>query len=108
MSLKRKQIEHIDCHVLCCTGSTCRKHGADETFHMLKEEIAALDPGDHIHLTKTHCNNLCKHGPIVMIYPDSVWYEGMTAQLVKKFIKKRFKKGKTAKKQVLHSLKSRD
>jgi (2Fe-2S) ferredoxin len=96
--------DKITCHVLCCFGSSCRKHGADEVYHALKHELKEQDLHKEVHLTKTHCNNLCKHSPIVMVYPHGTWFEKMTPKAAQKLVRKQLKRGKLPKKHIMKTL----
>lgn len=96
--------DHITCHILCCTGSSCRKNGADEVLAALKHELKEEGLHKHVHITKTHCNHECKRSPVVMVYPDGVWYESMTPKLAKKLVKKHIRKGKPLKKNILRTI----
>jgi (2Fe-2S) ferredoxin len=96
--------DKISCHILCCFGSSCRKHGAEDVYHALKHELKEEHLQKDVHITKTHCNHLCKHGPVVMVYPDGTWHEKMTPKGAGKLVRKQIKKGKVLKKRVLTTL----
>ena len=56
-------------HLLFCTGGDCDGKG-------LMKEAKKLLGKDSVHVkrTKVGCLGACKHGPIVIVYPDGVWY----------------------------------
>lgn len=96
--------ENIACHVLCCMGSSCRKNGADEVLATLKHELKEEGLHKYVHITETHCNDLCKRSPIVMVYPDGIWYKDMTEKLAKKLVREHIRKGKPLKKHILRTI----
>jgi (2Fe-2S) ferredoxin len=68
-------------HVFVCTsGKTCKAAGSAETFEYLK--CAARDAGiaQHVRVNHSGCTGQCGHGPMVMVYPEDVWYGGVTVE----------------------------
>lgn len=96
--------EKITCHVLCCFGSSCKKNGAEDVYDALKHELKEQRLQKSVHLTKTHCNHLCKQGPMVMVYPDGTWHNDMTPKAAQKLVRKQLAKGKRVKKNVMKVL----
>ncbi len=62
-------------HLLVCTGSDCKKRGAKKVCKAFK---AALNEADvkkkQVDLIEVECLGQCGHGPMVVVYPDAVWY----------------------------------
>ncbi|MCS6809581.1 MAG: (2Fe-2S) ferredoxin domain-containing protein [Candidatus Kapabacteria bacterium] len=94
----------IACHILCCTGSSCKKRGAAEVLEMLKKELKEEGLHEYVHITKTHCNNLCEHSPILMVYPDGIWYKQMTPKRIKKLVQQHIRRGAPLKKYILRTI----
>ena len=69
-------------HIFVCTGGPyCSFDGdADELFMRLKKRVAAAGHGDDIRVNKAGCLNQCGHGPMVVVYPEGVWYAGVQAE----------------------------
>lgn len=68
-------------HVFVCTsGKTCKAAGSAETFEYLK--CAARDAGiaQRVRVNHSGCTGQCGHGPMVMVYPEDVWYGGVTVE----------------------------
>lgn len=73
-------------HILVCSSS--RINGQQKGFCLSKdsvriigrflEEIADRELEDEIMVTNTGCLSLCTKGPIVIIYPEGIWYGGVT------------------------------
>lgn len=73
-------------HIFICTSS--RPNGQQKGFCHAKdgvavmarfmEEIEERGIGDTIFLTNTGCFGICEKGPIVVVYPDNVWYGSVT------------------------------
>ncbi len=66
-------------HVFVCTsGETCPEQGDTEKFVKLLRERARQvgRPGD-VRINKTGCFSQCGHGPMIVFYPEDVWYAGV-------------------------------
>ncbi|WP_052737752.1 ferredoxin [Bacillus sp. SA1-12] len=61
-------------------GKTCTKNGAEEVTDTIRGELKNLELLNEIHTTKTLCNGQCKHGPIVVLYPQGTWYKEMNKE----------------------------
>ena len=72
-------------HIFVCSSS--RVNGQQKGFchskdsvgligHFL-EEITDREQEDEIMVTNTGCLSLCNKGPIVIIYPEGIWYGGV-------------------------------
>jgi (2Fe-2S) ferredoxin len=59
---------------VCTTGKTCRKEGAENIKDMLKKSAKASGLGDMIRVNEAGCMNQCGHGPMVVVYPEDIWY----------------------------------
>jgi len=68
-------------HVFVCTfGKTCKAAGSTETFEYLKH--AARDAGiaQSVRVNHSGCTGQCGHGPMVVVYPEDVWYGAVTVE----------------------------
>ena len=62
-------------HVFVCTGGkTCPLDGGLEVHAILKKRAAELGMKDLVRVNHSGCMNQCGHGPMVVVYPDDVWY----------------------------------
>lgn len=62
-------------HVFVCSlGKTCAKEGGVETFQAIKRAARKADLQGLVRINKAGCMNQCGHGPMVVVYPDDIWY----------------------------------
>jgi len=61
-------------NVLVCSGTGCTASKAPELFNALSEEIEKRGLGDEVRLVQTGCRGFCAMGPIVIIYPEGIFY----------------------------------
>lgn len=63
-------------HVFICTyGPYCWFDGdTDSLFRRLKRRVADAGLRDTIRINRSGCLNQCGHGPMIVVYPEAVWY----------------------------------
>jgi (2Fe-2S) ferredoxin len=65
----------------------CCAHGNSEAIAAaLKERIKALGLARFVRVSKSGCQDLCAKGPNVMVFPDYVWYHGVTSADVERIV----------------------
>jgi (2Fe-2S) ferredoxin len=88
-----------------CTGSklvgdkkgTCHTRQGVELVKKLVEEIEERDLGSEIIVSATSCYGVCDKGPIMVVYPDGVWYGGLTPERVAKIAEDHLENGQAVK-----------
>ena len=68
-----------DVHVFVCTsGETCPTQGNVEEFvKYLRGEVVRAGRQQDVRVNKAGCFSQCGHGPMIVVYPDNVWYSGV-------------------------------
>ncbi|MDI9529287.1 MAG: NADH-quinone oxidoreductase subunit NuoF [Candidatus Cloacimonadota bacterium] len=87
MSLKR-----ID--LLICCGSGCISAGAlkiKERFHAVLSEKGLTN---EINIIETGCMGPCDYGPVMVIYPEGIFYKKVTPEDVDEIVAEHFVKGR--------------
>ncbi|NTV10779.1 MAG: (2Fe-2S) ferredoxin domain-containing protein [Zoogloea sp.] len=75
-------MSYFEHHVfICCNqraeGETsCNNHGASELHAYAKDRVAALglNGAGKLRINKAGCLGRCDEGPVMVVYPDNVWY----------------------------------
>jgi len=73
-------------HIFVCASTrlngtvqgVCYKKESHELLQALVEEVNDRDLADEIMVSQMGCVGLCSMGPVVMIYPDTIWYGKVT------------------------------
>ena len=66
---------------------TCCAHRGSETIaSTLKARIKALGLSRVVRVSTSGCQDLCAKGPNVMVFPDYLWYHGVTDQDVDRIV----------------------
>jgi (2Fe-2S) ferredoxin len=66
-------------HVFVCTsGDDCPKAGDVEGFvKYLRGEVVKAGRQQQVRINKSGCFSQCGHGPMIVVYPENVWYAGV-------------------------------
>lgn len=99
-------------HIFVCTSSRvngaqkgfCHTKSAVEIVNSLMEEIEDRGLGGEVMVSNTGCFALCEKGPIVVVYPDNVWYGGVTPEDVEEIMDRHIEGGNTVKRLEIVSL----
>jgi len=68
-----------DRHVFVCTsGDTCPMQGDTEKFvKTLRAGVQKANLQGAVRVNKAGCFSQCGHGPMMVVYPENVWYAGV-------------------------------
>lgn len=66
-------------HVLVCTNADCADRGSMALLVALRRLVKRTGRDLDIRVTRTQCMGRCGEGPTVAVYPDGIWYRGVTA-----------------------------
>jgi (2Fe-2S) ferredoxin len=102
------RMEPYSRHVIICTGAYCSPDRKGRELYsllasLLEREGLLFGP-DRVKRGETPCLGVCESGPIVVVYPDGVWYAGVTAELLERIVKEHLKLGKIVEEAVFHRL----
>jgi (2Fe-2S) ferredoxin len=83
-------------HIVFCNQSGCCKdrEEAKAVEKGLKRGAKKLaEKGVGVEVTSADCLNLCVGGPIVVVYPEGVWYGAVTPEICDQIIESHLTKG---------------
>lgn len=108
--LALKSIKH---HLFLCCDQTkpkcCTKELSLKSWNYLKTRLTELgldQPSeshpDCVFRTKANCLRVCADGPILLVYPEGVWYRNATPEVIEKVIQEHLLQGKIVTEYVFH------
>ncbi len=87
-------------HVLVCGGTGCTSSGSMKIIEALEDNIKKVGLESEVAVVKTGCFGLCALGPVVLIYPDQVFYSMVKTEDVEEIVKEHLVKGRIVKRLV--------
>ncbi len=81
-------------HVLVCGGTGCTSSGSQAILQNLEAELKKNGLEDEIAIVKTGCHGLCAKGPIMVVYPDAVFYSEVKPEDVAEIVSEHLLKGR--------------
>lgn len=95
-------------HVLVCTGGYCSPNrGGRELYALLPDLLqreGLLFGPNRVKRGETPCLGVCAGGPTLVVYPEGVWYAGVTQALLERIVREHLKEGKVVEEAVFHVL----
>ena len=95
-------MSHFDKHVFFCLNqrddgrACCADHGAEALQAHAKQRIKALGlsgPGK-IRINKAGCLDRCDNGPVLVVYPEGVWYSYVDTEDIEEIIQEHLVHGR--------------
>jgi len=108
MSQPQAFMEPYRRHVIVCTGGFCsverRGRGLYAHLASLLEREDLLFGPTRVKRGETPCLGVCAGGPIVVVYPEGIWYAGVTPELLERIVVEHLKGGRPVEEAVFHRL----
>lgn len=82
--------------VLFCRGPRCASVGAGELSAYLAQKLKVVGLNDKpqgVLVVQTGCQYPCNLGPVMIVYPDGVWYSGLTKTAIDRIVAEHFCQG---------------
>ncbi|MEI6670077.1 MAG: methyltransferase [Acidobacteriota bacterium] len=93
-------MEPFRLHVFACDqqkpegAPSCSARGSALTIDALRKAIAARGLVNQVQLTTCGSLGLCERGPNLIVYPEGVWYSGVTPEDVPELVESHFVNGR--------------
>ncbi len=80
--------------ILICAGGACISSGEQSVKSALEEEIKKYGLDSVIKIVETGCMGSCNLGPLMVIYPEGVFYQKLKPQDAKEIVEEHLLKGR--------------
>jgi (2Fe-2S) ferredoxin len=80
-------------HVLACMGPRCTSRGAGGLYVYLWKRLqkrGLLQGRSGVHAAQTGCLSPCNLGPTMVVYPEGIWYCGLTSEAIDRIVDEHF------------------
>jgi (2Fe-2S) ferredoxin len=95
-------------HILFCTGQYCDPEGKAALLYRrlpaLLGELGSYDNPCRVKRGTTPCLGVCSGGPLLVVYPDGVWYHHVDEALLKCIIEQHLTDDQPVDEAVFHRL----
>ncbi len=95
-------------HVFICSGAFCDPDGkAGQLYARLARKLGELGEYDNPQRVKrgtTPCLGVCHSGPVLVVYPDGIWYCQVDEALLDRIVEEHLCNGRPVEDAVYHRL----
>jgi (2Fe-2S) ferredoxin len=94
-------------HVLICVGAHCSPDRRGRDLYtllpaLLQREGMLFGPR-RVKRGETPCLGVCAGGPIVVVYPEGIWYSSVTPRLLERIVVEHLRDGRVVAEAVFHT-----
>jgi NADH:ubiquinone oxidoreductase subunit F (NADH-binding)/(2Fe-2S) ferredoxin/Pyruvate/2-oxoacid:ferredoxin oxidoreductase delta subunit len=95
-------MEFYRSHVLICTGTGCTSSNSRALIDTLKKELVENGLEKEIQVIETGCFGFCNLGPIMVVYPEGVFYCRVSEADLREVVQEHFVKGRVVQRLLYH------
>jgi len=61
--------------IAVCGGTGCHASGCSSVAREIRTELGSKNLADKVDIRMTGCHGFCERGPIVVVYPQGIFYQ---------------------------------
>ncbi|KUK98445.1 MAG: NADH dehydrogenase (Quinone), partial [Atribacteria bacterium 34_868] len=90
-------MDNYRAHILLCYGGACLSSGSDKVKVILESELEQAELHHEIDIITTGCMGTCELGPVMVIYPEGIFYQKVKPEDVPEIVQEHLLKGRVVK-----------
>lgn len=94
-----KSMKQYSRHLIFCKGSDCKGKKLAQTSRELLGSSSR-----HVKRSTVSCLGACKQGPVVIVYPDGVWYACPNKKALRRIVEEHIEQGQVVEKYVIQTM----
>ena len=87
-------MNNIRTQLLLCHGTSCMSNGAARVKEALDEALKEANLDKEVEIITTGCMGICELGPIMVVYPDGVFYQQLKPEDTREIVQEHILKGR--------------
>ena len=84
----------IRTEIIVCGGTGCMSSNSQDIKNEFEKQLKALKLDKEVNVIMSGCFGLCEKGPVVVVYPDTIFYAHMTVGDVEEICREHILKGR--------------
>ena len=101
--MDKPSLEPYTRHVIFCTGERCAPETSAQVYQALKARLKELNVDQKIvRRSQTRCFGICACGPLMVVYPEGIWYYALTKEKVLRIIEEHLMQGRPVQEWIFH------
>ena len=85
-------------NIMICAGTGCVANGSLKVKDALETELIKRNLQNEIKIVLTGCNGFCAKGPVMVVYPEDIFYQMVKPEDVPHLVEEHFVKGRPVEK----------
>jgi (2Fe-2S) ferredoxin len=79
-------------HIIACNGKDCKKAGGGKGLLKALRKLLGKE-ARYTKCSRVKCLGACKQAPVMIVYPDGVWYRVKNKDVLKQIVTDHLKNG---------------
>jgi len=106
--MQKPQMNRYARHIFMCTGRYCDPQGrASRLYARLAHLLGPLGRYEYPYRVKrgtTSCLGVCSGGPIVVVYPEGIWYHHVDEAALERIVREHLEQNSPVEEYIFHKL----